>query len=186
MSCLLTEVQLRLRRRLSPDCCCRVVNWATCGAAHFIKWVSFFCRGVGGGGYFWEVLVGAHHRCHLIFTLFQSNVYKVNVRLPPCGFMSWKRTTFDVMMVWHEILTDLKWREPFNEDVFEASILRFFIVSYKRCYDDYLLGFSKTWLQISLCLWLECVCVYIHWFKRFSSYHNLSVPFSKDDRIGRF
>ena len=134
-----------------------------------ILWNGFhFFVGVRGGGwYFWEVVVGAHSPCHLIFTLFQSNVYKVNVRLPPCGFKSWKRTTFDVMMVWHEVLTDVKWREPFNEDVFEASIQRFFIVPYKRCYDDYLLGFSKTWLQMSLCLWLECVCVYIHWFKTF-------------------
>ena len=50
MSCLLTEVQLRLRRRLSPDCYCTVVNWAACGAAHFIKRVPFFFVGGGGGG----------------------------------------------------------------------------------------------------------------------------------------
>ena len=50
MSCLLAEVQLRLRRRLSPDCYCTVVNWVACGAAQFIKWISFFCRGRGGGG----------------------------------------------------------------------------------------------------------------------------------------
>ena len=47
MSCLQTEVQLRLRRRLSPDCYCTVVNWAACGAAHFIKRVPFFLSGVG-------------------------------------------------------------------------------------------------------------------------------------------
>ena len=41
MSCLLTEVQLRPRRRLSPDCYCTVVNYKT----GFI-----FCRGGGGGG----------------------------------------------------------------------------------------------------------------------------------------
>ena len=70
-------------------------------------------------------------------------------------------------MVWHEVLTDVKRRQPFNEGVFEASILRFFTVSFKRCYEEYLLGFSKALLQISLCLWLECVCVYIHWFKTF-------------------
>ena len=87
MSCLLAEVQLRLRRRLSPDCYCTVVNWAACGAAQFIKWISFFCRGGGEGGwYFWEVVVGVHLPHHLIFTLFQSNVCKVNVRLPPWGF----------------------------------------------------------------------------------------------------
>ena len=58
MSCLLTEVQLRLRRWLSPDCYCTVVNWAACGAAHFIKRVPFFFVGGGGGGewYFWEVV----------------------------------------------------------------------------------------------------------------------------------
>ena len=61
------------------------------------------------------------------------------------------------------------------------DVLRFFIVSFKRFYDEYLVGFffticwslnlcmiffpSKTWLQISLCLWLECVCQYTHWIK---------------------
>ena len=34
----------------------------------------------GWGGYFWEVVVGVHHPPHLIFTLFQSNIYKVNAR----------------------------------------------------------------------------------------------------------
>ena len=86
MACLLTEVQLRLRRRPSPDCYCTVVNWAACGAAQFIKWISFFLS--GWGWYFWEVVVGANRPRHLIFTLFQSNVYQVNVRLPPWGFMS--------------------------------------------------------------------------------------------------
>ena len=69
-----------------------LINWAACGAALFIKWVSFFCRGGGGGGgegffggwgwgggvgagrvYFWEVVVGVHRPRHLIFTLFHSN-----------------------------------------------------------------------------------------------------------------
>ena len=127
----------------------------------FYKTGFIFLSGGGGAVVFLgSRRLGAHRPRHLIFTLFQSNVYKVNVSLPPCRFMSWKRTTFDVMMVWHEVLTDVKWRQSFNEDVFEASILRFFIVPYKRCYDGYLLGFSKTWLQISLCLWLECVCVH--------------------------
>ena len=31
-------------------------------------------------GYFWEVIVGVHRLAHLIFTLFQSNIYKVDVR----------------------------------------------------------------------------------------------------------
>ena len=45
--------------------------------------VIFFSGGggeEGGWGYFWEVVVGVHHPLHLIFTLFQSNIYKVNVR----------------------------------------------------------------------------------------------------------
>ena len=78
------------------------------------------------------------------------------------------------MMAWHEVLTHVKRRQPLNEDVFEAGVLRFFIVSFKRFYDEYLLGFFFTiyWsLNVllifsltkcdckSLCLWLECVCV---------------------------
>ena len=38
------------------------------------------------GGYFWEVLVGVRHPSLLIFTLFQSNIYKVNVREYPLPF----------------------------------------------------------------------------------------------------
>ena len=34
----------------------------------------------GGGGYFWEVGVGLHRPPHLIFTLFQSSICRVNVR----------------------------------------------------------------------------------------------------------
>ena len=85
MSCLLTEVQLRPRRRLSPDCYCTVVNYKT----GFI-FLSGGGGGVGGAGvvFLGSRRLGAHRPCHLIFTLFQSNVYKVNVRLPPCGFMS--------------------------------------------------------------------------------------------------
>ena len=51
--------------------------------AQFKKWLSFFSQGagVGGGGVIsWEVVVGVHRPPHLIFTLFQSNIYKVNVR----------------------------------------------------------------------------------------------------------
>ena len=42
----------------------------------------FFLRGRGSGGgvISWEVVVGVHRPPHLIFTLFQSNIYKVNVR----------------------------------------------------------------------------------------------------------
>ena len=35
-------------------------------------------------------------------------------------------------------------QRPLNEDVFEANVLRFFIVSFKRFYDEYLLGFFFT------------------------------------------
>ena len=55
-----------------------IFNWAACWRAQFKKWVSFFFS--GGGGIFWEVVVGVHRLPHLINTLFQSNIYKVNVR----------------------------------------------------------------------------------------------------------
>ena len=44
------------------------------------------------------------------------------------------------MVAWHELLIHVKRRQPLNEDVFEASVLRFFIVSFKTFYDEYLLG----------------------------------------------
>lgn len=37
--------------------------------------------------------------------------------------------------------------EPLN-DVFEANVLRFSIVSFKRCYDEYLLGFSSFFIEV--------------------------------------
>ena len=91
----------------------------------------------------------------------------------------------------------IKQRQSLNEDVFEASVLRFFIVSFKRCYDEYLLWFFFTicwsWnllmsfsppksLSKSLSVWTS-----IEW-RRLSSYHwhFLSVPFSKDGGLGRF
>ena len=36
-------------------------------------------------GYFWEVAVGERNPALLIFTLFQSNIYKVNLREYPPG-----------------------------------------------------------------------------------------------------
>ena len=42
-----------------------------------------FFSGGGGGGYFWEVIGGVCRPALLIFTLFQGNIYKVNVRDPP-------------------------------------------------------------------------------------------------------
>ena len=38
----------------------------------------------------------------------------------------------------------VKQRQSFDEDVFEASVLRFFIVSFKGCYNEYLLWFAFT------------------------------------------
>ena len=43
----------------------------------FIFDVSFF---LGEGGYFWEFVVGLHRLPHLIFTLFESNICRANVR----------------------------------------------------------------------------------------------------------
>ena len=51
------------------------------------------------------------------------------------------------MVAWHELLIHVKRRQPLNEDVFEASVLRFFIVSFKRFYDEYLL---RIFLQFLL------------------------------------
>ena len=151
----------------------KIINWATCGSALFIKWVPFFLGGGGeGGGYFWEVVVGVHCLALLILTLFQSNIYKVNVREYSWGFMSSKWTHHNLMMVWHEVLTHLKCRQPLNEDVFEVSVLRFFIISLKilqrvpfGVFLHYLLKFKpfaeffplKMCLQISVCVWLESV-----------------------------
>ena len=76
----------------------------------------------------------------------------------------------------------IKWRQWLNEDVFEASALCFFIVSFKRCYDEYLLWFFLHFLlkfkpfdeffpfqnviaSLSECVATVCVCVYIHWIK---------------------
>ena len=78
------------------------------------------------------------------------------------------------MMAWHEVLTHVKRRQPLNEDVFEAGVLRFFIVSFKRflrwvpfgVFLQYLLKFKhfvdffpyKMWLQISVFVARVCVC----------------------------
>ena len=124
----------------------------------------------GGGGDFWEVVVGVHRPPHLILALFQSNI-----RVPPPGFMSRKRTTFDLM----KVLTHVTRGQPLNEDVFEVSVLRFIIVSFKRFYDEYLVGFFFTvcwslnfWMIFSLpkcdanfCVFGVGVCVYTHWIK---------------------
>ena len=101
-------------RKRAPYPLCREIswmpptfNWAAWGAEPFIKWVPFFSR--GGGGFQGSHTVRLHPPALLIFTLFQSIIFKVNVReyLPTPAhpkFMSWKRTTFNSMMAWHEVL----------------------------------------------------------------------------------
>ena len=54
----------------------RIFNWAACGEPSLGNGFHFFL----GVGYFLGSLVGVHRPPHLIFTLFQSNIYKVNVR----------------------------------------------------------------------------------------------------------
>ena len=99
--------------------------------------------------------------------LFQTNAYKANVReFPPRGFSPSKKWTVSIIKV---TIKHVKQQQPLNEDVFEASVLRFFIFSFKRCDNEYLLGsfftfllkfnlflgfffLSKTWLQISMCV----------------------------------
>ena len=130
--------------------------------------------GEGGEGKCWEVAVRVHGPALLIFTLFQSNIYKVNVREYPRDLCRQNEHHHNSMMAWHEVLTHVKRRQQLNEDVFEAGVLPIFIVSFKRFYDEYLLGlfFTIYWsLNVllifslpnrnckSLCLWLECVCV---------------------------
>ena len=86
--------------------------------------------------------------------------------------MSRKRTTFDLMMV----LTHVTRGQPLNEHVFEVSLLCFNIVSFKRFYDEYLVGFFFTvcwslnfWMIFSLpkrdanlCVFGVGVCVCVH------------------------
>ena len=105
--------------------------------AQFIKYVPFSYW--GEGGYFWEVVVGVYRPALLILTPFQSNIYKVNVReSPPRRFMSskWIIPIINLVTIKH-----VKRKQPSN--AFEASVLCFFIVSFKRFY-EYLLGSSFT------------------------------------------
>ena len=65
------EVELRSRYA-------QFINWAACGESS-LRHEFNFSRG-GWGWYFWEVVVGVHRPPHIIFTLFRSNIYTVNVR----------------------------------------------------------------------------------------------------------
>ena len=71
-----------------------LVYWAACCKPSLRNGFNFFSQGVGGEEYFWEVVVGEHHPPHLIFTLFQSNIYKVKVR----EFLPWNK--MDKGMSW--------------------------------------------------------------------------------------
>ena len=68
------------------------INWAACGTAQFIKWVPFFFW----QGYCWQVVEGVHRPALLIFTLFQSNIYKVNVREYPLRIFVVKTDNFEL------------------------------------------------------------------------------------------
>ena len=119
-------------------------------------------------GYSWDFTAGVCCLAFQILTLdLISDQYlwdKCKGKLPPGIFVVF---TFG----------DKQQRERFSENVFEASILCFFIVSFKRCYNEYLLWFfftfcwslnllmsffpSKTWLQNSVCVATVCVmCVH--------------------------
>ena len=50
-----------------------LVIWAACAVYKMSS--IFFSQ-----GHLWEVVVGLHRPALLIFTLFQRNIYKVNVR----------------------------------------------------------------------------------------------------------
>ena len=68
------------------------INWAACGVAQFIKWVPFF----SSQGYLWQVVERVHRPALLIFTLFQSNIYKVNVREYPPRIYVVKTDNFEL------------------------------------------------------------------------------------------
>ena len=64
---------------------------------------------------------------------------RVNLREypPPLQILCRKINTINCLVT----IKNVKRRESLNEDVFEASVVHFFIVSYIRCYGEYLLGF---------------------------------------------
>ena len=116
-------------------------------------------------GYFWQVVEGLHRPALLILTLFQSSIYKVNVREYPPRIYVVKTDNF-------ELYDGLTWR---RQPLKYRCVCVLFIVSFKRLrwvrfgvFLHHLLKFKplddvfpfKTWLQISLCLWLERVWVH--------------------------
>ena len=76
--------------------------------------------------------------------LFQINTYEANVKEYSQGVF--------VVMVINSInkytIKHAKRRHPLNETVFEASVLCLFIVSFKRCYNEYLLRFSSLFVEL--------------------------------------
>ena len=116
-------------------------------------------------GYFWQVVEALHRPALLILTLFQSSIYKVNVREYPPRIYVVKTDNF-------KLYDGLTWR---RQPLKYRCVCVFFIVSFKRLrwvrfgvFLHHLLKFKplddvfpfKTWLQISLCLWLERVWVH--------------------------
>ena len=57
----------------------------------------FFFSGVGGGGCFWKLVVGVRRPALLILTLFQSNIYKVNVREYSHGEFMFSKWTLSII-----------------------------------------------------------------------------------------
>ena len=125
----------------------------------------------GGGGCSWAFMVGACVVLHALQILTQdliSDKYlwdKCKGKLPRefSLFLLNGDKHYKLLTIKH-----IRLRQQLNEDVFEASTLHFFIISFKSCYDEYLLWFflhfllkfkpfdeffpSKTSLQISLCV----------------------------------
>ena len=52
-----------------------LTEWPVASPVQEMGFIFFSGEGRGGGGYFWEVIVGEPRPPHLIFTLFQSNIY---------------------------------------------------------------------------------------------------------------
>jgi len=65
------------------------INWAAFGAKNEFHFFS-------SQGYFWQVVEGVHRPALLNFTLFQSNIYKVNVREYPPRIYVVKTDNFEL------------------------------------------------------------------------------------------
>ena len=133
------------------------------------------------GGYSWGFMVGGGGGCCLALKILTLNIVsdqylwdKCKGKLPPGIFAVF---TYDDKHYKLLTIKHIKRRQRLNQDVFEASALCFFIVSFKRCYDEYLLWvflffllkfepfdeffpFQNVIANLSVCSY--CVCVYSH------------------------